>query len=182
MKLRINGIPDMRYGENKAWAKKERKELIKACLLAVLLAFLVASAGVTFLSRPKIFSEPLEFTPAPTSTPTPKPRSYYEADPLRYLRYRGEELGLDQYEITRFITLFTRCENSGLNPEAININNDKHRSMDVGIAQINMYWHRDRVKLIDMLDPVKNIDFAYKLYQEQGLTPWTCARVLGYIK
>ena len=78
--------------------------------------------------------------------------------------------------------MITTCENKKLDPEAYNINNDKYRSMDVGIMMINMYWHRHEVKLVDMLDPFKNIDYGYKLFLEQGFEPWACAHKLGYVK
>lgn len=103
-------------------------------------------------------------------------REYYESDPLRYIRFRGQELGYDDYTISDFIKI-ARCESGfNLDPNAININNDKHKSMDVGIFQINTYWHRDRVTVKEMLDPVKNIDFAYQLLSEQGFNPWNSSK------
>ena len=103
-------------------------------------------------------------------------------DPLTYLRCRGKQLGVDDYTISKIIRMITTCENSKLNPEAINVNTDKHRSLDVGIMQINMYWHRNEVKLVDMLDFKKNIDFGYKIFLEQGFEPWSCAHKLGFVK
>jgi len=102
-------------------------------------------------------------------------------DPISYIRCRGQQLGIDDYTITKIIHMIITCENKSLNPEAININTDKHKSMDVGIMQINMYWHRNEVKLVDMLDFKKNIDYGYKLFLDQGFTPWSCAHKLGYI-
>lgn len=98
-------------------------------------------------------------------------------DPLTYLRCRGKQLGINDYEITKIIQVM-KCE-SGLRPDAINKN--KNGTFDIGIGQINDV-HSKRISRQDRMDFVKNIDFIYKLYQEQGLNPWVCYRKLGLNK
>ena len=93
-------------------------------------------------------------------------------DPITYLRCRGKQLGISDYKITQLIQV-AKCE-SGLNPDALNKNTNG--SFDVGVFQINTV-HKQK----NMTDFVKNIDYGYKLYQEQGLRPWVCARKLGLV-
>jgi len=98
-------------------------------------------------------------------------------DPITYLRCKGTQLGIKDTEITKIIATM-KCE-SGLRPDALNKNSNG--TFDVGIGQINDV-HSKRISRQDRMDFVKNIDFIYTLYQEQGLNPWVCARKLGYIK
>ena len=118
--------------------------------------------------------EPLETIVSEIKADEP-PIEYYQETPLRYLRYKGEQLGIDEYTITKFI-LVMKCE-SGLRPNAINKNTNG--TFDLGIGQINDV-HSKRISRADRLDFVKNIDYGYKLFLEQGFNPWYCARKLGY--
>jgi len=102
---------------------------------------------------------------------------YYKETPIRYLRWKGQQLGINEYEITKIIATM-KCE-SGLRSDAINKNSNG--TFDLGVGQINDV-HSKRISRADRLDFIKNIDFIYKLYQEQGLGPWVCARKLGFIK
>jgi len=104
----------------------------------------------------------------------------YCGDPKSYLRCKAQDLGIDDFTTSKIIRMIGECENKAWNPEAININNDSHKSMDVGIMMINMYWHRNEVKLSDMLDYKKNIDFGLKMFQDQNFEPWVCAHKLGF--
>lgn len=103
----------------------------------------------------------------------------YCGDPQAYLRCKAQDLGIDDFTTSKIIRMIGECENRAWNPEAINVNNDSHKSIDVGIMMINMYWHRNEVKLSDMLDYKKNIDFGLKMFQDQGFTPWVCAKKMG---
>ena len=93
--------------------------------------------------------------------------------PLIYLRERGQELGYNDFEITRIIQVM-KCE-SGLRPDAINKNTNG--TFDLGVGQINDV-HSKRISREDRMDFRKNIDFIYQLYSEQGLNPWVCNRLI----
>lgn len=82
--------------------------------------------------------------------------------------------------------IFT-CE-SGLNPQAININQGIHAgSADRGIAQINDKFHKARFEKmfgvpfeIGAHDTDMNIKYAKFLYDNsKGFGPWVCARILA---
>lgn len=68
-----------------------------------------------------------------------------------------------------------QCE-SGFNEESFNLN--KGHSLDVGIWQINMYYHghKKQCNVKDMFDPYKNTDCAYSIYLDSGnsFNPWVC--------
>ena len=71
-----------------------------------------------------------------------------------------------------------KCE-SGLRPDAVNTNWSKTpgvaSSYDYGIAQINSVHQVGKNYLLDWHT---NIDVAYKIFSEQGWTPWVCRYVL----
>jgi hypothetical protein len=68
------------------------------------------------------------------------------------------------------------CENTNLNPNAININKDKSR--DVGIFQISTKYQKVQEKFL--LNPKINIAIAYQLFVENGnrFNLWTCGKKL----
>lgn len=70
-----------------------------------------------------------------------------------------------------------KCE-SGLRPDAVNDKN-KNKSRDDGTFQINSV-HGVNPRFLK--DYRVNIMVARKLYDEQGWTPWVCARKLGIVK
>ena len=178
MKLRTNGLPDMRFRESRQWATKQRKELIKACMLAVLLAFLIACAGVTFLTRPKTFSEPI-FDIKQDYIDTQYPENFYEhvepvAEPISErncyqnidkIRCIGEDLGYGNDVIKTMIRI-ARSE-SNFRSEAKNPN-----STASGIFQI-IYgtWNSNKCQG-NAFDAEDNINCAYRLYDSRGFQPW----------
>jgi len=95
--------------------------------------------------------------------------AYDPPEPIAYIRLRGEQMGLKNSEIMALIRV-AKCE-SGMRPEAVNFNTN--RSWDAGIFQINSI-HKQ--KLSAMLDYPQNIEYALKMYQKQGLTPWNSSR------
>ena len=149
------------------------KYTLAAGMWGLILGFL----GTAYLCTNNTSPQPLETKVEVKAIEITKDEDYYKAEPLRYLRYKGQQLGINEYEITRIISTM-KCE-SGLRPDAINKN--KNGTFDIGIGQINDV-HSKRISRQDRMDFVKNIDFIYKLYQEQGLRPWVCARRLGFIK
>ena len=76
--------------------------------------------------------------------------------------------------------LVLSCENSSLNPNAINTaGNSPAGSRDVGVFQINEYWQGVNAKFL--LDPSINIRIAHKIFTDNGnsFERWSCARKLG---
>lgn len=65
-----------------------------------------------------------------------------------------------------------RCE-SGLNPKAVN-----KASSARGLFQIMQSWHKIDQKWL--FDPEINIRVAYKLWTEQGWTPWEASKSCWY--
>jgi len=152
---------------------EENKYLIASFVWGLLLGLLLGFGLFTPNTSPEALSKTIEVR----ANELTYDEEYYTRDPLTYLRYKGQQLGINEYEITKIISVM-KCE-SGLRPDAINKNNNG--TFDLGIGQINDV-HNKQISRSDRLDFVKNIDFIYKLYQEQGLNPWTCAKKLGFIK
>ena len=76
----------------------------------------------------------------------------------------------------RGIKMLRECENSTLNPEAINWNTNG--TFDFGVWQINAVhgYTREQLK-----DPRFNTKVAYKLFKAAGysFSPWACAEIAG---
>ena len=181
--IRKDGEPDRRFKISKTLEVQERAFWNKYGFL-VCVALFGFIAGI-IISKSIFDSIPLKDPRGTAPKPlgqaiVPKvkanetPCTY---DPITYLRCKGEQLGINEYEITKIIATM-KCE-SGLRPDAINKNTNG--TFDIGVGQINDV-HSKRISRADRMDFVKNIDFIYTLYQEQGLRPWVCARKLGFIK
>ena len=106
----------------------------------------------------------IENVPEPTKEPLP---------PL--VEYIHKKFG-DSAE--RGLKMLRECENSNLNPEAINWN--RNGTWDFGIWQINEIHGYTRKEL---KDPYFNTDVAYEIYKGRGDTfeAWTCAELAGDI-
>jgi len=68
-----------------------------------------------------------------------------------------------------------KCE-SGFKPDA------KGPTQDGGVFQIHIPSHGKRLEKLglDIWDPEDNVEFARILYNEQGWTPWVCAKQLAF--
>jgi hypothetical protein len=98
---------------------------------------------------------------------------YYKQEPLRYIRYRGQQLGYDDYTISKFIRI-ARAE-SGLNPMVKN-----KSSSATGIYQfISSTFHR-YCQGKNVYDFVDNIDCFYRVLEvdgyPKGLNHWNASR------
>jgi hypothetical protein len=95
---------------------------------------------------------------------------YYMAEPIRWIRYRGEQLGADNQEIMKMIRI-ARCE-SGFNQYAKNPN-----STAKGIFQfIDGTWRSNCLEDGNVYNFVDNINCAWKVYQKQGDRPWKASK------
>lgn len=68
------------------------------------------------------------------------------------------------------------CENKGLNPKATNHN--RNGSLDVGIFQINSIHGYSQTYLENYRN---NIDVAYKIYQRDGWSAWSCSHKINVV-
>ena len=102
------------------------------------------------------------------------PRSYYEADVQRYIRFRGQELGYNDYDITVFVKIAEK--ESSYNPTAKNPN-----STAKGIYQfIDGTWRHYCLNDGNVYDAVANIDCFYKVLEQdgfpKGLNHWASSK------
>jgi Lysozyme like domain len=71
---------------------------------------------------------------------------------------------------------------SGLNPIAINYNNDSHNSVDRGLWQINSYWHPE-FTAPDIFNTDTNARAAYAISKGgKDFTPWVTFKTNAYRK
>lgn len=64
-----------------------------------------------------------------------------------------------------------------MNHLAVN-DNPKSGDYSIGLFQINLMGNlaKSRPTAEWLKDPVNNINYAYKMYQSQGWSPWSCSR------
>lgn len=63
-------------------------------------------------------------------------------------------------------------ENGEVIPDLFNINTNG--SMDVGVFQINsIHYKKPQCHLADMVNPIKNVDCAYSIYEGSGWGAWS---------
>lgn len=84
----------------------------------------------------------------------------------------------------RLYTIIHNCENHSFNPIAVNenIKDGKVWSYDLGVAQINNYYHSKQVQALfgedfdkAMKDPAKNLMFAAWMWQhDKNFHAWSC--------
>jgi len=143
-----------------------RKYIIAAGMWGLLVGSLLGFA----LFSPKISTpeavEPIISNEAEEVTPNKDP---HDLKPLEYIRIRGQELGFDDYTISKFIRV-GKCESS-LNPEVKN-----KTSTAKGIYQIIIgTWDSNKCEG-ERWDFVDNINCAYKLLESRGFQPWNSSK------
>ena len=161
MILTKKGTADRRYLTN-------RQQLRSVLIAKILLSFIFISAAIAIALQS--IKQPRWVSPKATGRTNEIKVQEVKAieipcdyDPITYLRCRGRQLGINDFTISKIIRV-AQCE-SHLNPDALNKNTNG--TFDVGIFQINTV-HGQK----NMTDFVKNIDYGFKLFQEQGFSPW----------
>jgi hypothetical protein len=117
--------------------------------------------------------------PTPIPTPTSTVRLYWSEEEVR--QTVADLFPSDVHE--RFMRIL-KCENGNHKTDRVNINKDG--SKDLGLAQINDKYHRQRVEQmfgepfeVAMSDGLKNLIYASHLYREWGnLNAWVCNRII----
>jgi len=129
------------------------------------------------VSQSQMYLVAVNSIPSPTPEPKLKPRSTaraiiikpYEEEVKSYIK---EVWGANA---DRAISV-ARCE-SGLNPNALN-NNPRTGDYSVGVFQINLHGSlaTNRPSEEWLRDYKNNVEYAYRMFQSSGWTPWTCAK------
>jgi len=93
---------------------------------------------------------------------------WVEIDTQDWVLNEVEKAGIDKYKVYNLIT----CE-SNWETQAHYVNNDRHKSVDRGLWQINSYWHSE-------VSPICAYEYqcatfeAIRIIQERGFEEWTC--------
>jgi hypothetical protein len=112
---------------------------------------------------------PVPPVPTPTLLPDAPPNPYYDLLPQYFPNEQVNNASNVMFK------------ESGFRPDAVNLNDDGSR--DYGLFQINSVHEQDLknkgMTLQDMLDVVKNIQYAAEMQKAQGWEPWYGADSLG---
>lgn len=138
----------------------------------VVLEIVCIFIGWTTTEVKYVFEAPIQKEASAMTETVEEPLS--ESDKLRryILKVFGEEAG------SRGLKMLETCENSKLNPTAINWN--KNGTWDYGVWQINQIHGYTQEELSD---PYFNTRVAHKIYKAWGNTfsAWTCSEVVGEV-
>lgn len=74
------------------------------------------------------------------------------------------------------------CESTG-NPnitpthyekDGVTVRRGRENNLDVGICQVNLYWHENEATRLglDLMVEADNITYANRLYEQKGVIPW----------
>ncbi|MDE1866460.1 MAG: hypothetical protein KGI08_01960 [Thaumarchaeota archaeon] len=153
-------------------ARLKKRKQIRDIIYVVFIVFVIIGLNKTIfpafakkltslfppVAQAQIISPIATVTPIvePTATPTPTPYSFDTQKEIRTVWGKDARIGL----------AIASCE-SGANPDKYNINSDG--TIDFSVFQINTVHGV-------ILDPRENIRFAYKLFLEQGTTPWNSSK------
>ena len=110
--------------------------------------------------------------------------SFINPEPVQAVSPQEPEVKTEKQEIIDYIVKVfgedspeafnvLRCENKNLNPTAVNTSNS-NGSIDEGIFQINSIHGQP-----NMQEWHAKIDYAYKIFERQGWTPWSCSHRVG---
>lgn len=94
-----------------------------------------------------------------------------ETEKCEIMAYIVEVFGDDADDA---ITLLNKCENSDLNPNAVNYNNNG--TTDTGVFQINSIHGYSQEYLFDWHN---NVDVAYQIFIRSGWSAWACSDHVG---
>lgn len=149
---------------------KQNKQVLKAMLvLGILFALIFTPMVYKWLNPPML--SPLGTSIVPKVVEVIAQEKDYHADALTYIRHRGQELGFDDYTISKFIKV-GRCE-SGFK---LNQNAKNKSSTATGVFQIIIgTWDSNRCSG-ERWDFIDNIDCAYKLLKSRGFQPWNASK------
>lgn len=181
---------DYRQLQEKRLRKGIRKGFGKIDIAYTILFFsFLFTAGIAYKQHPVqfplahadtvVYISPLaRLEVTPTATPTlPTPTPQYDSQQQQIIGYIKSTFG----EYTERAMQLLSCENSSLNPVAINTaGNYPVGSEDIGVFQINNYWND--IGNVDLLeDPQVNVAVAWKKFKDSGYSfnQWTCGRELG---
>jgi hypothetical protein len=186
-KTRKNGLPDLRFMANKIYAKRQfRHSLWGLAVLGALAGIILTITFYRATHKPLLrpcngsCSDLHENIDVGSNKPGAKKLvipveaqepsdEYYHSDPLRYIRHRCGELGIEDYTCTRFIKV-AKCE-SGLRPTAQN-----PHSTARGIYQIVIgTWEANDCDG-KRTDFIANIECAFKIFKARGFQPWNASK------
>jgi len=152
-----------KWGKVKSYYKVNRGALWFAFIAGIIAAIILINS---LFNAPKTSPQPLGQTIIQEVKADEHDEEYYKAEPLRYLRYRGEQLGFENQDITKAIRI-ARCE-SNFNQYAKN-----PQSTAKGIYQfIDGTWRANCLKDGNVYNFVDNINCFWKVYKTQGDRPW----------
>lgn len=162
---------------------KKTKRDVQILSIVIFLAFYAGiivrgrfwDAGLSKPTEPEVVEaqvgEEREILTVPSPTPTPVVLPDYfndltevPVDALMKYELIKRYFGDDTYRAVRV----AHCESRLIQWKR---NTNKDGSVDVGMFQINQYWHGHRG---DLTDIEENVRVAKEIYDEQGWNPWIC--------
>lgn len=186
MNTRKNGLLDRRFNCNKEEVIK-RKKLAHRLFIQQLVGFAVLGFIAGTILTVTIYRE----THKPLVQPIAKPMSFevvkvayakekdWEDDLVGYFRYRGQQLGYNDYQITKLHGVMD-CENGLHTAKRVNYlydgENGRYTAAGFGMITKSTFNDKQFKCMGDRFDGTDNIDCVYKIYAKKGLARWNASK------
>lgn len=134
--------------------------------------------------RKSSVSQPLSQTISNPVTEVSAKEIDYDLDPVAYLRFKGREIGYDDYDITKFHQLLD-CENGTHDPLRKNYlyDGEDGRYTAAGIAMITNRTWKGHKCIGSKWDATDNVDCFYKIIGDnQGLGDYKESKACWIVK
>lgn len=159
--------------------------IILSLLLAlIILGISIRAASAFFDNNRLVFNQVLEVKVS-------SPISILKREPIKIveiLDYPGEvTTPIEKYICDTFGLLNCRlalavAKAEGLNHEPDEFNLNPNNTIDVGFFRINsVHFKQDGCSLAEVITPKGNVDCAYKIWKEQGWSPWVSYKNGSYL-
>ena len=127
--------------------------------------------------RKSSISQPLSQTISNPVTEVSAKEIDYDLDPMAYLRFKGREIGYDDFDITKFHQLLD-CENGLHTPDRVNYlyDGENGRYTAAGIAMITNSTWRQHKCTGSKWDATDNIDCFYKIIGDNKLSDYKASK------
>lgn len=134
-------------------------------------------ALVNLISQPKVEEIKTLDEQVEIIQPEPKYKWGTKAEACHSVRVICDEEGLSVDE-KNLIASVINCE-SGFNPRAVNVNQDKRQSTDYGICQYNDFWYRELISPDEALhNPEKSVRLMIEVFKGKhpgySIKNWIC--------
>jgi len=183
---RKNGLADRRYASSRSVIQRSRvlywQQLLGCALLGFIAGVILTKSLYDATHRPLLnpLVRPINMEVVKVANAQEKD---WETDLVGYFRYRGQQLGYNDYQITKLHGIMD-CENGLHTAKRVNYayDGENGRYTAAGFGMITKSTFDGNKCSGDRFDGTDNIDCVYKIYAKRGVQPWNASKKCWSVK